>query len=260
MVTRETRGGKIYVELHKVLGYKAHFHEDLEFVLLLEGSVDAYAEEQPYALRAGDAFLTFPHQVHSYDRDSMDERAWLIVVPVSMCGNFKNLLYQYQPESNRIPAEQIAPEVHSLLEKIYAAKGPLSEDIRTALWTAILGLLLQNIPLKKTVGGQRDLLRHVLEYCTENLNGDLQLDKVSKSIGVGKYHISHMFQKMLGVGFHEYINTLRVNEAAKLLRETEQSITEIAYQAGFSCSRTFNRTFQKQMDCSPREYRKKYTQ
>ena len=104
--------------------------------------------------------------------------------------------------------------------------------------------------------GQRELLRHVLNYCTENLSSDLQLDTVSKSTGVGKYHISHLFQMALGMGFHEYVNTLRVKEAARLLRDSDLSITEIAFQAGFSCTRTFNRAFQKQFGLSPREYRK----
>ena len=92
MITREFREEKMYIELHDGLGCKPHFHEALEFVLLLEGSVDAYAEEQQYELRSGDAFLTFPHQVHSYDRDSIGERAWLVVAPVSMCDEFKSLL------------------------------------------------------------------------------------------------------------------------------------------------------------------------
>lgn len=255
MVKREARDEKMYIQLHNGVGYIPHFHEAMEFVLLLEGSVDAYAEEQRYELRTGDAFLTFPHQVHSYDRDSPDERAWLVVAPVSMCDIFKSLLYQYQPKSNRIPAEQVAPEVHTLLEKIYAVHGPHSEILRKAFWSAVLGLLLQNMTLEKTVSGQRDFLRHVLEYCTENLNESLKLDAVAKGTGISKHHISHMFQKTLGIGFHDYVNTLRVNEAARLLRETDQSITEISFQAGFSSLRTFNRVFQEQMDCSPRDYR-----
>ena len=256
MNLREPRGGKMYIEMHNGLGCTPHFHEDLELVLMLEGSVDAYADERLYPLKAGDLFLTFPHQVHSYDRDSADGRAWLIIVPISMCGSFKNIFYKYLPESNRIFAEHVAPEIRTLLEKIYTVKGPFADSMKKAFWLAIFGLVLQKLPIYLETSGQRELLRHVLDYCVENLSNDLQLEAVSKATGVGKHHISHLFQKTLGMGFHAYVNTLRVNEAARLLRETNIPITEIASLVGFSSIRTVNRVFQDQMGLSPRDYRK----
>ena len=60
---------------------------------------------------------------------------------------------------------------------------------------------------------------------------------------MGKYYISHLFKDRLGIGFHEYVNMMRVNEATKLLTETTESVTDIAYQVGFSCPRSFNRAF-----------------
>ena len=64
-----------------------------------------------------------------------------------------------------------------------------------------------------------------------------------------------MMSAKLRMGFNDYINSLRVSNACKLLRKTDLSITEISERVGFNTLRTFNRAFSKQMGMTPREYR-----
>ena len=48
--------------------YIPHLHRELELICLLEGDVIAYADSVRYELHAGDIFLTFPNQIHSYEK------------------------------------------------------------------------------------------------------------------------------------------------------------------------------------------------
>ena len=51
--------------------YIPHLHRELELICLLEGDVIAYADSVRYELHAGDIFLTFPNQIHSYEKVSI---------------------------------------------------------------------------------------------------------------------------------------------------------------------------------------------
>jgi hypothetical protein len=65
-----------------------------------------------------------------------------------------------------------------------------------------------------------------------------------------------LFGDILNVKFTDYVNSLRISEACRLLRATDHSVTEIASMAGFGTLRTFNRAFIKRMGVSPSNYRK----
>ena len=71
-----------------------------------------------------------------------------------------------------------------------------------------------------------------------------------------KYYISHLFSMKLKVRFNDYINSLRINDACRQLRQTDKTVTEISECVGFNTLRTFNRAFIKQVGTSPSEYRK----
>jgi AraC-like DNA-binding protein len=59
----------------------------------------------------------------------------------------------------------------------------------------------------------------------------------------------------LGMGFNDYINSIRISNACRLLSETDDPVSEISAAVGFNTVRTFNRAFVKHIGSSPREYR-----
>ena len=261
MAVHEMRAERIAFERRSIingqmLGCEPHFHAALEFVLILEGSVEAHADAQKYQLHAGDVYLSFPNQVHFFENDSPDQRCWIAIVPLSMCSDYKKVLRQYLPATNRIPASKVSPQVGMLLEQMKAAEGAYAESMQKGYWLAILGLLLPHMELTPSQGNENDVLRSLLNYCIENLNGDLRLDEVAERVCVGKYYISHLFSEKLGLRFNDYVNSLRISEACRYLLNSDYSITEISEIVGFNTLRTFNRAFIKQIGVSPSDYRK----
>jgi AraC-like DNA-binding protein len=79
---------------------------------------------------------------------------------------------------------------------------------------------------------------------------------LEEELHLSKYYISHLFGDKLGIRFNDYINSLRISEACRLLRTSTLSVTEISDASGFGTLRTFNRAFMKQMGMSPSEYRR----
>ena len=122
---------------------------------------------------------------------------------------------------------------------------------------AMLGLLLDSIDTVSVDRTAGSMALRAVEYCAEHYREPLTLTSLSKALYVNRYYLSHIFSDQLHVGFCEYINALRVEEAKRLLENTDDPLTELSQTAGFGSLRTFNRVFKEQTGISPREYRAK---
>ncbi|MCP4132997.1 MAG: protein kinase [bacterium] len=100
-----------------------------------------------------------------------------------------------------------------------------------------------------------DKIKKSLAYIDENYASDISREGLAASLDISPNHLGKFFKIFTGKKIGEYINELRVNEAAKLLRETDTNIIDIAYTVGFESLRTFNRAFLKIKDVTPKEFR-----
>lgn len=86
---------------------------------------------------------------------------------------------------------------------------------------------------------------------------DMSLQKVVLETGLSETTIRDLLKKFHQKGFKEYLNSIRMNEGARLLRETDRQIAEIALFTGFRHATTFTKLFGEQFGVSPREYRER---
>jgi transcriptional regulator GlxA family with amidase domain len=79
--------------------------------------------------------------------------------------------------------------------------------------------------------------------------------RLARVSGVSAAHFARSFKTAFGVPPHRYLLTRRLERAAALLRDTDLSITEIAFQTGWNSLGTFGRTFRDVTGESPGEFR-----
>lgn len=84
---------------------------------------------------------------------------------------------------------------------------------------------------------------------------DLCLRKLSDVTGVTKNHISETLSQHLDVNFFDFVNRRRVDEAKRLLTETDETVLAIGYEVGFNSRSTFNAAFKKHVGSTPSAYR-----
>ena len=84
----------------------------------------------------------------------------------------------------------------------------------------------------------------------------LTLDEVAAAVGLSTFHLMRVFRRSIGVTPHQYLMRVRLLRAIALLRDTRQPVTSIAYEAGWSDLSNFTRTFQRDVGCTPGEYRR----
>lgn len=235
----------------------AHLHNHLEIVYMMEGHATAFLENQEYPLNAGDLFIAFPNQIHKYIHKQDDLYILLIFSP-ELCPEFQALFTRSVPVSPVCRAAGNNPRLTRLLQEIIEVNDPeqpyFSAEIK-GYFLAMLSELFRQMSFEPVSALDNNAVRDVLNYCTKNYAGNLQLDAVAQALHINKYYISHLFTQKLHVRFNEYVGMLRVSAAQQLLDAGNESITDIAYSVGFNSTRSFNRLFLKYMNVTPREYR-----
>lgn len=93
-------------------------------------------------------------------------------------------------------------------------------------------------------------------FVRTHLAEPIHLAEVAAYVGLNPSYLSYLFRKETGIGLPDYINHRRVEEAKKLLEQTDEKVLSIARAVGFSDPRYFSRVFRALAGCRPKDYRK----
>jgi len=99
-----------------------------------------------------------------------------------------------------------------------------------------------------------------LIHIQTHLEGDLNLDVLAGRVGFSAYHFHRIFREILGEPVKEYVRRLRVERAAYRLKISEETILQIALDAGFKTHESFTRAFRRQFGITPNEFRRNFLQ
>jgi AraC-like DNA-binding protein len=99
------------------------------------------------------------------------------------------------------------------------------------------------------------LLEKTLAYLEQHLHEPISRDEVALKMGLSPNHFSTVLHRKAGTTFSELINRMRIDAAATLLRQTDQPLSTIAQEVGFSEQSYFTKIFKKQRGITPLKYR-----
>lgn len=255
----EEKGSDITAAIADGLSFILHYHSHIELVYMLKGKSRAFSDYKEVYLEEGDLFITFPNQIHCYS-DNEPVQCILLIFPQDLCSDYFSLFHSYVPEEPVVRKNQCPENTISILQAIVdsnCSDSPFHTAISKGYFAVLLGELFEIMSLKKVESNDLDTVRCILNYCTKNYQNEISLETLSNTLGINKFHISHLFSQKLKIGFIDFVNSLRVDDACNRLKSSNDNITEIAFQAGFSSIRSFNRVFQKQTGVTPSEYRNK---
>lgn len=99
------------------------------------------------------------------------------------------------------------------------------------------------------------LMQRIMEVINENIgDSDLSVDMIAQKVGISRVHLHRKMKELTNQTPHSFIRNTRLQQAAKLLKDGKQSITDVMYTCGFSNSASFSTMFKNLYGCSPREY------
>src|SRR5882724_4899052 len=126
------------------------------------------------------------------------------------------------------------------------------------LWYFYATMPVQSVPNAKTQASSEYSRRidRVIDYLRENLHRPVKLGELAHVACFSEFHFHRIFGAVSGETLNNFANRLRLEKAARLLRYSGQSLTDIALDCGFSSSATFSRAFRTGYDTSPSQFRK----
>ena len=254
--------GFLFVEGNDgIRDFGANHHSNIEILLLLEGETRVWVENKGvFTARAGDAIVVFPNQQYRYETQKK-EKYMLLTADIKRLTEYLGVLSSYSPVSNVVKGASEDSEVLSLAKSIVKAyadeKNGYRDTVIKGYVTAFVGRILSMTELKKNELESLDTAGVIAGFCNLRYKEKLSLEVLERELHISKFYISHVINERLGVSFNDYVNSIRINEACRLMLESDKPLKEISREVGFSTVRTFDRVFKRQKGETAREYRER---
>ena len=97
-------------------------------------------------------------------------------------------------------------------------------------------------------------IRYALDYIHTHLTADLSLSALAEVVSFSPIHFHNCFRAATGRTLRDYVEEQRIKHAIRLLVGTERTLSEIAYECGFSSQAYFSYAFKRRMKTTPRDY------
>lgn len=157
-----------------------------------------------------------------------------------------------------------APDVHhytalaaSLLCLVWMALAVLRRSVRLILAENEGAVRAAAASVITPYTGEK--IGQAVAFLNDNYKFDISREGLAEKLGMSVDHLSRKFKASMGRRMGDYVNELRVRDAAKSLRDTDDKIIDIAYDNGFESLATFNRVFLKIIGETPTEYRRRFS-
>jgi AraC family transcriptional regulator len=102
----------------------------------------------------------------------------------------------------------------------------------------------------------RDSVFAALSLLEQALAEPVHLGDLADEVGLSPYHFLRLFKREIGVTPYQFLVQARLRHAVRLLRDTERSVTDIAFEIGFGDLSNFINAFRRELGCSPTKFRK----
>lgn len=245
-----------------------HWHQAMELLLFVKGTVTCNFEHVTLQAKPGDMYLINSHEVHE-TRCSRDAVYLCVhILPSRMClyvPDFDQLSFSltFDPEDaeKAIAYEQLRIHMQEILRQIEGNQetGKLECHARLFAATAILvkhfsqPLAVEETKLQRS---DKTRLEPILEYTQLHHGEDLNLDGAANAMGLNKEYFCRLFKKNMGVSYIQYLYQVRTTAFCRELESSDDSISEIAERHGFRDSKMLNQYFKEIYGCTPSEKRK----
>lgn len=240
------------VEEGRNFSFPAHIHDSFELIAVTRGAMRIGAGSRQYEVKAGQAVLVFPEQVHFLEPE----------------GECAHVLWIFSPEYVRafsdcafshIPQSGLFNPTGALLERLLSLK----TDRRMLHIKSVLYSLIDefdaNAAYEKRDPAKESLLLRIFDFVAGHYAQPCTLEDLCEATSYHYAYLSRFFSERTGIPFTQYVNSCRVVESCTRLAETSDSVTSIALDCGFDSLRSYHRNFRKYMGCTPTAYRRSHT-
>lgn len=257
-----------------------HWHEFMEISHVRRGVGTYEIEDRVYTVGPGDFVVinnierhrvTFeprrplyetvmhfsPELVSPPDDEGLDARYLRLFLLHGASFSNKPVLSQYE----RGAMARVVTEIRSE----YDHRGPLFQPMIRAQLLTLITYLMRCCGVSDQVDNARaglrrtniERLNRISSYIRDNFADRMELNSLAERFAMSSSYFSDYFRRNIGVTLTEYVNQVRIDEATRLLIQTDMNVIDIAFECGFGTTAAFYRAFRKSTGRSPGSMRRR---
>ncbi|MNQ94926.1 Bifunctional transcriptional activator/DNA repair enzyme AdaA [compost metagenome] len=249
----------------------SHFHSTYEIFYLMSGKRTFFIKDRMMIMNEGDVMIISPNILHRTTNTEMPKHERLIVnmhesYMASVNGSYRDILQPLFENEYMI----IKCSLHDRLSIESLGQGILHElqeqkpGFEMYAQTLVLQLLIiccrhmqqNSIESLESPSPMHERIYEVVRYMNNHYTQDLSLQLLADKFYVSPYYLSRFFKEATGFTFVEYLNSVRIKEAKKLLEQTNMKVSLIAKKVGFGSVTHFGRVFKLVTGHAPLFYRR----
>jgi len=249
-----------------------HWHEALEFNLILEGALRVSTPTQTLCFQKGEAFFVNSNVLASMEKVDTCILDSHLFHPVLLSGHFKSVFetkYLNPVIQNRhlelIPLrgeDEVQRRIFGKLRQLSNLQKRQDTEFETRnllseIWLLLLEALRNTDSSTYTVTVKnQDRILSMMSFIQENFAEKLTLEEIAASAAISTRECLRCFRTLIRQSPIEYLMDYRVQTAKKLLESTDLTVTDIALRCGFNSSSYFTKQFHRLCGKTPAVYRK----
>lgn len=249
-----------------------HTHDYLELAYVLHGTaLHKFNETNEKIITKGDYFIIDYRTIHSYC--SIDDCDFAVVnclfLPqlvdksLAYCKDFQTLLRHYliHVSGNDIQLNLANRIFHDADNKIAVLlKEMIAEyEEKNVGWLEILRTKMIDLLIltarKISRGESQDIVSSIIAHIHQNYNQNLMLKNIAADMNYSLPYVSKLFKDTTGLTFRLYLQKTRIEEACRLLANTEEKVLSITKMVGYSDVDFFSKVFKTSIGTTPQQFR-----
>lgn len=264
----------LYISYRKALSHNMpanHFHNGYEMFYLISGERCFFIKDRTIIIREGDLVLIKPNILHKTTNSDLPEHEriiinfdedFLVTSKVSFLNsihpNFNNEYVIINLSVNhRIYVEDTLNKILQEVQQKHIGFELYCQTLILQLFIFCSRFLEEN-SVRPLVHPSpiHEKISEIVQFINEQYAKDLSLHYLADKFYISHYYLSRVFKEVTGFNFIEYLNSVRVKEAKKLLEESTIKVNKVAEKVGFGSITHFGRIFKEITGHAPLYYRK----
>lgn len=264
-----------YFRYGKGFSFPLERHPFWEMVFVDSGELTVTADNKSFVMKQGEACFHAPNVPHTVK--TKNSFANSVIVSFEASGKYAGLLsdkiFKFEDDEKKLLAAivneckksysgRMDDAVQTKMERLEDAPFGADQIIKNSIELLLVYAIRKNFEnLTVTTANSatssvhaEKIVQEIKKILAADLSASISLDELSKQLFFSKTYIKSTFKRITGTTIIKYYNSLKIDEAKRLISLNEHTITEITKLLGFSSVNYFSRLFKKTTDMTPSEY------
>lgn len=248
-----------------------HYHQYMELIYVVEGSITAHISDGRCEVRTDQLLMVYPGEPHTYSANAENRYIVIKFFPDILHSREQSInefeyIFNLSAHNNRHTRiiegnnemkNLLVDSLERFSENLYTSELYVRSNI-IRVCAQILDFWKSNgeiTPLKDRISAENiAIIKKLTESIRENTG--IKTHEAAKKCGMSDGHFSRTFKAVMGTTFTGYVKSVKMDQAERMLKCTDMSVTDIAQMLAYATTSHFIEDFRKEKGFSPKQYRK----